>query len=84
MNRDKIIYLLMVIATIFWAGAFIAGKYGVQEFSPLTLTFFTFLIASMMRERREGAQGGSAGTGERRDGSPASDLGFKYKAGGNP
>jgi len=48
MNREKLIYFLMVIATIFWAGAFIAGKYGVQEFSPLTLTFFRFLIASVI------------------------------------
>lgn len=47
-DKIKIIYFLMVIATFFWAGAFIAGKYGIQEFSPLALTFFRFLIASVI------------------------------------
>jgi len=47
-KNDKYIYLLMVIATFFWAGAFIAGKYGVQEFSSLALTFFRFLLASVI------------------------------------
>lgn len=45
---NKQIYALMVLATFFWAGAFIAGKYGVKEFSPLSLTFFRFLIASVL------------------------------------
>lgn len=48
MDKEKLIYLLMVVATFFWAGAFIAGKYGVQEFSPLALTFFRFLLASII------------------------------------
>lgn len=45
---ERIIYLLMVITAFFWSGAFIAGKYGIQEFSPVALTFFRFLIASLI------------------------------------
>jgi len=48
LKNDKLIYLLMVVAAFFWAGAFIAGKYGIQEFSPLALTFFRFLLASLI------------------------------------
>ncbi|MFZ7103501.1 MAG: DMT family transporter [Peptococcaceae bacterium] len=48
LKDDKLIYFLMIIAAFFWAGAFIAGKYGIQEFSPLALTFFRFLIASVI------------------------------------
>lgn len=39
------IYLLMILATLFWSGAFITGKLAVQEFPVFTLTFFRFLIA---------------------------------------
>lgn len=35
----------MVFTVLFWAGAFIAGKVGVQSASPLALTYFRFLIA---------------------------------------
>jgi drug/metabolite transporter (DMT)-like permease len=38
----------MVMTAFFWSGAFIAGKFGVQEFSPAALTFFRFLIASVI------------------------------------
>lgn len=48
MEKNRLIYLLMVITAFFWSGAFIAGKYGVQEFSPASLTFFRFLIASII------------------------------------
>ncbi|NLP43738.1 MAG: DMT family transporter [Peptococcaceae bacterium] len=34
----------MVLATIFWAGAFIAGKMAAASFLPLTLTFLRFLF----------------------------------------
>ena len=37
---------LMVMAAVFWAGAFIAGKFSVAEFPPFSLTFFRFAIAS--------------------------------------
>jgi len=40
------IKILMVMAALFWAGAFIAGKLSVEEFPPVSLTFFRFLIAS--------------------------------------
>lgn len=39
---------LMVISTIFFSGAFIAGKFSVKEFPPFSLTFFRFLIASLI------------------------------------
>lgn len=42
------IYILMTIAAFFWAGAFIAGKFGVNEFSAISLTFFRFLFASII------------------------------------
>lgn len=36
----------MVVATLFWSGAFIAGKVSVQEFPPVTLTFLRFALAT--------------------------------------
>jgi drug/metabolite transporter (DMT)-like permease len=38
-------YGLMVIAAFFWAGAFIAGKFGVSELSPIMLTYLRFFFA---------------------------------------
>lgn len=46
-NNNKI-YLLMIMASLFWAGAFIAGKLGVNELSPISLTFFRFFFASII------------------------------------
>ncbi len=45
---NKKIYMLMTISSSFWAGAFIAGKVGVQELSPIQLTFMRFFIASII------------------------------------
>ncbi len=42
MNR---IHVMMVFATLFWAGAFITGKIAIHEFSAFSLTFFRFLFA---------------------------------------
>lgn len=39
---------LMVIATLFFSGAFIAGKFSVAEFPVYSLTFFRFLIAAVV------------------------------------
>jgi drug/metabolite transporter (DMT)-like permease len=44
-NIDK---YLMIMATIFWAGAFIAGKFSVGEFPVFSLTFFRFLFATIL------------------------------------
>lgn len=38
----------MLMAIVMWAGAFIAGKLGTGELSPLMLTFFRFLFATMV------------------------------------
>ncbi|AOT73274.1 hypothetical protein Gferi_23125 [Geosporobacter ferrireducens] len=38
----------MVMSTIFWAGAFIAGKIGVSEFPPFSLAFFRFFFATFI------------------------------------
>lgn len=46
-NNNKIIYLLMTISAVFWAGAFIAGKVTVKEFPPFSLTFLRFFFASI-------------------------------------
>jgi drug/metabolite transporter (DMT)-like permease len=37
---------IMVISSIFFSGAFIAGKFSIMEFPVFSLTFFRFLIAS--------------------------------------
>lgn len=42
---DSRVYMLMVLATFFWSGAFIAGKLSLSQFSPFTLTFLRFFIA---------------------------------------
>ncbi|MCS5421958.1 MULTISPECIES: DMT family transporter [Psychrilyobacter] len=39
---------LMVIATLFFSGAFIAGKFSIAEFPVYSLTFFRFLIAAVV------------------------------------
>lgn len=43
---NRKIYLLMVLSTFFWAGAFIAGKLSVPFIPAFTLTFLRFLIAT--------------------------------------
>jgi len=37
--------LLMTMGAVFWAGAFIAGKLGVGDTTPLMLTYFRFFVA---------------------------------------
>lgn len=41
-------YILMVIAAFFWAGAFIAGKFGISELSPIMLTYLRFFFATLI------------------------------------
>ncbi|MBN2899313.1 MAG: DMT family transporter [Clostridia bacterium] len=41
-------YILMSFAAVFWAGAFIAGKLGINELSPIMLTYLRFLFASII------------------------------------
>lgn len=43
--KEKKYGILMTIGATFWAGAFIAGKIGVGDTSPLLLTYFRFLVA---------------------------------------
>lgn len=47
MKKQKI-YLLMVLAALFWSGAFIAGKYSVPYIPAFTLTFLRFLFAAIV------------------------------------
>lgn len=42
------IMALMILSTIFWAGAFIAGKVTTVEFPPFSLTFLRFFFASFL------------------------------------
>lgn len=42
---ENAVRLLMVLAALFWSGAFITGKIVVQEFPVFSLTFFRFLFA---------------------------------------
>jgi drug/metabolite transporter (DMT)-like permease len=48
MDNNIKYYLLMVLATIMWAGAFIAGKLGINEFTPVILTYLRILIAFLI------------------------------------
>lgn len=48
LKKEKNIYFLMIMCTLFWAGAFIAGKIGVNEFPPFSLAFFRFLFATII------------------------------------
>ncbi len=41
-------YLLMILATFFWSGAFIAGKLSTPYIPPFTLTFLRFVIATFL------------------------------------
>jgi len=45
---NKKIYLLMVLTSFFWAGAFIAGKLSVPFIPAFTLTFLRFFIATFI------------------------------------
>lgn len=47
MSNTKI-YFLMVLCTIFWAGAFIAGKLSAPFIPAFTLTFLRFSIATII------------------------------------
>lgn len=41
----KSVHGLMLLACLFWAGAFITGKWAIQEVNPITLTFLRFGVA---------------------------------------
>lgn len=47
MTKNKI-YILMTCSALFWAGAFIAGKYTVPYITTFTLTFLRFFYATMI------------------------------------
>lgn len=47
MTKNKI-YILMVCSALFWAGAFIAGKYTVPYITTFTLTFLRFFYATII------------------------------------
>lgn len=44
----KRIYVLMVCSAVFWAGAFVAGKYSVPYIPAFTLTFLRFFFATLI------------------------------------
>ncbi|MEG1255395.1 DMT family transporter [Clostridium sp.] len=46
--RQKLDKYMMLLATIFWAGAFVAGKFSIEEFPVFSLVFFRFLIATVI------------------------------------
>ena len=41
-------YLLLLIAPLFWGGGAVVGKLAVDEISPVTLTFYRWLIVSIV------------------------------------
>jgi drug/metabolite transporter (DMT)-like permease len=48
MDKHNKIYFLMVLAALFWAGAFIAGKLSAPYIPPFTLTFLRFSVSTMI------------------------------------
>jgi drug/metabolite transporter (DMT)-like permease len=48
MKNDTKMTLLMLMATVFWAGAFITGKMGVYALSPLVLTFLRMFFSAVI------------------------------------
>lgn len=48
MDETSKSYILMIIATVLWAGAFIAGKLGINAFSPLILTYLRIGLAAVI------------------------------------
>lgn len=42
------IYFLLALTTSIWGTAFIGGKIAVEDFEPMTVAFFRFLIASLI------------------------------------
>ncbi len=48
MMKNSKYYVLMVIATFLFAGAFIAGKLGTSNFSPVIMTFFRIGMATLI------------------------------------
>jgi drug/metabolite transporter (DMT)-like permease len=47
MSNAKI-YLLMILCSVFWAGAFIAAKLSSPHIPPFTLTFLRFSVAALV------------------------------------
>jgi len=47
LGKNKKVYCLMFLTSLFWAGAFIGGKFGVRELSPISLTFLRLFFASI-------------------------------------
>ena len=41
-------YFYALVAAIFWGAGFIGSRYGLEEVGPLWLTFFRFLVASIV------------------------------------
>lgn len=46
--KKNTVYLLMLVAVVFWSGAFIAAKFSIKEFPPFTLTFLRFSMATIV------------------------------------
>ena len=63
MTKNKI-YILMVCSAVFWAGAFIAGKYTVPYISTFTLTFLRFFLRYHHPVFRNEADSGGFQTGQ--------------------
>jgi drug/metabolite transporter (DMT)-like permease len=47
-REDMKTILMMVLTTMFWGGSFVASKIALPEFPPMTLTFFRFIIATVI------------------------------------
>lgn len=50
MKQDRLwlTYITLAISTSLWGTAFIAGKYAVESFEPITVAFLRFLIATLI------------------------------------
>jgi len=47
-NREHCSYLMMTLASLFWAGTFVSGKIAAAQFPTFSLSFLRFSIASLI------------------------------------
>ena len=48
MQNPKILYLRLVLVTLFWGGAFVAGRIAGETFDPYVTAFGRFLVATIL------------------------------------
>ncbi|MDF1501150.1 MAG: DMT family transporter [Anaerolineales bacterium] len=47
MKSEPILYIKLILVSVFWGGTFIAGRVATRSMDPLTIAFSRFLVASV-------------------------------------